>query len=231
MIYIIGCGGVGSWLAAAMVRLSEPENVTLVDGDTLEEKNLDRQLFNAEEIGQNKAEALARRYGCRANGNWYDGTTYTHRRHDILMCCADNNTARFEALKACDLNGCCAIIGANETHSSEAYFYTPIWSGTANDPRVYYPEIVTDKTNNPAQRGIGCTGEAQAQNRQLVTANFMAAAMMGHLYVVWAMESRRVSREVQRFMPHRLHQNLTRSGFTLSGEPNKVEEKEETNAK
>ncbi len=41
-IYIIGCGGVGSWLASAVARLENPNHLVLVDGDDLEEKNLDR---------------------------------------------------------------------------------------------------------------------------------------------------------------------------------------------
>ena len=229
MNYVIGCGGVGSWLAAALVRLAGSENVILVDGDTLEEKNLDRQLFTEEEIGRNKAEALASRLKCKGNGNWYDRFNFTHSQHDWLLCCADNNPARSEVLTACDVHGCRAIIAANETHSSEAYFYQPQWKDTENDPRVYYPEIDTDESNNPQRAAIGCTGEAQLQNRQLVTANFMAAALAGHLYTVWAMEARKVKPEVRRFMPHRLNQNLTRNGFILSGEPKAVATTKENN--
>ena len=57
--YIIGCGGVGSWLAPSLCLLRSPQEVILVDGDTLETKNLNRQLFTPEQVGSNKAEALA----------------------------------------------------------------------------------------------------------------------------------------------------------------------------
>lgn len=231
MIYVIGCGGVGSWLASAVARLGDVNQMILVDGDKLEEKNLDRQLFSIEEVGLNKAEALARRLKCKAHAGWYDYVTFPHTNRDWLLCCVDNNPARLEVLKACDNYGCSAIVGANETHSSEAYVYLPPWRGTENDPRIYYPEIVSDQTNNPAQRGIGCTGEAQLQNPQLVTANLMAAALMGHLLTVWAIEAKTVSEEARRFMPHRLNQNLTRNGYVLSGNPKLViKEKEETHA-
>lgn len=229
MNYIIGCGGVGSWLAPALVRLVGAHNITLVDGDKLEEKNLDRQLFSAADIGKNKAEALASLLNCKGHGGWYDASTFIHTDTDWLLCCVDNNPARSEVLRACDENGCRAIVAANETTSSEAYHYRPVWKDTENDPRVYYPEIDKDESNNPARAAIGCTGEAQLENPQLVTANFMAAALAGHLYMMWAIEARKVSNAVKRFMPHRLNQNLTRNGFILSGEPKPVTKREETN--
>ncbi len=45
------------------------------------------------------------------------------------------------------------------------------------DPRVYYPEINTDRSGDPRATSIGCTGEAQTNNRQLVSANLMAATL------------------------------------------------------
>lgn len=229
MIYVIGVGGVGSWLASAIARLESPNFLVLVDGDDLEEKNLDRQLFTPDEIGENKADALAKRLKCKSHGGWFDAMTFTHTDRDWLLVCVDNNAARSAALRACDTYGCAAIFAANETTSSEAYVYLPQWKGTENDPRVYYPEIETDESNNPMRAAIGCTGEAQLKNRQLVTANFMAAGLAGHLYMLWAIEARQVKPEVRRFMPHRLNQNLTRNGFVLSGEPKLVEKRKQEN--
>lgn len=217
MNYIIGVGGVGSWLAHAMVRLCNPNSVILIDGDTLEEGNLDRQLFTPDMIGTHKAEALGAMLKCGYFNQWYSYANQAHSRNDWLLCCVDNNPARKQVLASCDMYGCNAIFAANETHSSESYFYQPQWKDTDNDPRVYYPEILSDETNDPARRGIGCTGEAQRANRQLVTANFMAAALASHLYVVWAMEAKKVKPEVQRYMPHRLFQTLTRNSFQLVG--------------
>lgn len=219
MNYIIGCGGGGSILAPIMTRLVGQQNVILVDGDTLEPKNLDRQMFTEDEIGTNKAIALASRLQCRFLDRWYSQFEVEHSRHDWLFCCVDNNPGRKEVLAACDLYGCSAIVAANEVHSSEAYVYRAEWKDLPHlDPRIYYPEIITDATGNPAAARIGCTGEAQANNRQLVTANFMAVALAAHLYVVWAMESKKVKLETQPYLPHRLSQNLTRNGFVLRGE-------------
>lgn len=219
MIYLIGAGGVGSWLAPVMAKLlANPKHLILVDGDTLEEKNLDRQLFTSEDIGKNKAVALSERLGCQFSDKWYHHHNFQHEPEDWLLGCVDNNPGRDMVLKACDLYDCNAIIAANEVHSSEAYVYRPEWRKTKLDPRMYYPEIEQDDSGDPARRGMGCTGVAQTENRQLVTANFMAASLAAHLFVVWGMEYRKSSELARAYMPHRLRQNLTRNEFTLRGE-------------
>jgi len=213
MIYIIGCGGVGSWLAGTMTRLAGPKNVTLVDGDTLETKNLDRQMFTEEDVGKNKALALSQQLKCEFLDRWYSRFEIQHGNYDWLFGCVDNNPGRKEILESCDMHTCKAIIAANEVHSSEAYYYDPSWKGTESDPRVYYPTIVSDESGNVHAEAIGCTGEAQQANRQLVTANFMAAALAAHLYVVWAMEARKASEDAIPYLPYRLSQNLTKNGY------------------
>lgn len=210
MIIIIGCGGVGSWLAPALCLLTKPKNILLIDGDRLEKKNLNRQLFSDDDIGENKAEALARRYGCGAIPEWYSEGMISHGEGDWLIGAVDNHPARRSILLSCDRNGCRAIFGANETHSSEAYFYHPGWKDGPLDPRTYYPEIESVRTGDPRAAAIGCTGEAQRQNRQLVTANFMAAGLIAHLYVLWGMEAIKFDQEALRHLPFKLVNNLTR---------------------
>lgn len=57
-VAIVGCGGLGSNAAAMLVR-SGVGNLTLVDFDTVEEDNLNRQLFFRDQIGMLKTDALA----------------------------------------------------------------------------------------------------------------------------------------------------------------------------
>lgn len=213
MNYIIGVGGVGSWLAASMAKLVGPGNLTLIDGDTLEAKNLDRQLFKESDIGMFKSAALARALEGQKNIEdipefYYTGLVQLEP-HDWLLVCVDNHPARLSALESCDYYGCSALFAANETHSSEAYAYLPEWRDTERDPRRYYPEIRTSTANDPRNRAIGCTGEAQVANRQLVSANFSAAALIQNLYVIWAMEAKKVDREARKFLPHKLVSNLS----------------------
>lgn len=67
----VGCGGTGSHLlpnilqyacSAAKKDKIRPPEVVVIDGDTVEDKNLVRQRFSSTDLGSNKAEALARRY-------------------------------------------------------------------------------------------------------------------------------------------------------------------------
>lgn len=83
-IIVIGCGGNGSYFIPQMmryiktvrgrladqvrpghrrVRANIDFDVTLIDGDNVEEKNLIRQNFIQPDIGKNKALVLAERYG------------------------------------------------------------------------------------------------------------------------------------------------------------------------
>lgn len=210
MNYIIGAGGGGSWLCPSLCLLQGPENITVIDGDTLEEKNLNRQLYTAEHIGFPKADALAEKYGCQSKSDWYFTGLLDLDPRDWLLVCVDNMPARKSALESCDHFKCKAIFAANETNSAEAYLYIPEWKDTPLDPRVYYPEINTITTGDPRSAAIGCTGEAQVANRQLVSANFMSAALVQHLYVAWAIEGRKLDREARQFLPFKLVANLSK---------------------
>lgn len=211
--YIIGCGGVGSFLTPSLCMLIGKENVTVMDGDKLEQKNLNRQLFTDFDVGQNKAEALAQKYECDAIPEWFAFGARPYDSDDWLIACVDNHPARAAVLEACDYHRCRAILAANETHSSDAWVYLPEWCKTNLDPRTVFPEIVTDNTGDPRRASVGCTGDAQVANRQLVSANFMAASLALHLFVVWKMEAPKLPRDAWPHLPHRLVQNLSRSEY------------------
>jgi molybdopterin/thiamine biosynthesis adenylyltransferase len=228
-IFIIGCGGVGSWLTPSLCLLAGAKNITICDGDKLEHKNLNRQLFTEDDIGRNKAEALAEKYGCRAHPDWFHTGSFEIGSLDVLLVCVDNNPARRSALRATDMFNCMTIIGANETYSAEAYLYLPAWRDTRLDPRKYYD--LSSDTGDPMAASIGCTGKAQEETPQLVSANFMAAALMQHLFVLWAMEARKFdlnSGKLFQNLPYKLNANLTRLENHLIGpEPvAKIENKE-----
>lgn len=207
MHYIIGCGGVGGYLAPVLVKLLKGgRDVTLVDGDNLEKKNLDRQLFDESMIGDNKAFALANKYGTIAHCGWFSDSAFRVLQGDVLLVCVDNHPARAAALRTVDRCGCRCIIAANETYSSEAYYYQHEWKGTNADPRIYYPEIKTDTSGDPRAASIGCTGVAQENNVQLASANFMAAALAVQLYQIW-FGRHKLSKSTIPHLPYRLNAN------------------------
>lgn len=71
VLVLVGCGGTGSWLAPSVVRVArllvekqhKEVRVFFIDPDRVEPKNCYRQNFCEAEVGRNKAEALAFRYG------------------------------------------------------------------------------------------------------------------------------------------------------------------------
>lgn len=72
---IVGAGGNGGYLLPNLIRLIALQNrflkierrpehiITIIDADTVEDKNLTRQNFIQSDVGKNKAEVMANRYG------------------------------------------------------------------------------------------------------------------------------------------------------------------------
>jgi len=123
-LFLIGCGGTGSWLAPHIVRiakllmeLQQDVFLTFWDYDTVEAKNIYRQNFCSAEIGMNKAAALAHRYGLawglpisvveepftskHGGVSASLGNLYRWDRNVVFVTCVDRNAARQEVAKVC----------------------------------------------------------------------------------------------------------------------------------
>ncbi len=221
-VFVIGAGGGGCRIVPELCLLIGAENVVVVDGDTVEEKNLDRQHFTQSDIGQNKAIALSVRYGCDYLAEWFAFGARSYGKEDFLISCLDNHPGRIAILETCDFEGCRGIIAGNETNSSSAQFYTPSWKGTRLDPRVQFPELLTDTSGDPRRGAIGCTGPAQEAKPQLGTSNLMAISLALHLYVLWVIELPKLGKSVIPKLPHLLAANMTRLETHVVGELTKT---------
>jgi PRTRC genetic system ThiF family protein len=106
---VAGCGGIGAYMVQHIGRLMHVlyqndlgVHMTLVDPDVVEEQNIGRQLFCHAEVGQPKAEALARRYGhawglnCSSWVGKYDESLLVGADLTILVGCVDNAEGRKE---------------------------------------------------------------------------------------------------------------------------------------
>lgn len=183
-IVIIGCGGVTSWLLPPLIKLlsgaDHKPNLILVDGDTIETRNLERQWFSEDDIGKNKSLALGEKVAggeltvAAVQEYFTEGMQLPVDGINLYLCCADNHAARRAVLDTVDRIGGFAIVAGNEYTEAEAYFYEMGFKGTPLDPRQYYPAILTDHTGDPT-RPQGCTGLAAVASPQLVLANFSAA--------------------------------------------------------
>ncbi len=211
---IIGAGGVASYLLPALLKTFRPEALTIIDKDVLEERNLDRQLFSPEWVGEPKVKGLLAAADLPETTqvtpifDWFSETTTIPESVDAIICVADNHEARNAALLRADQLGIMCYIGGNEYVDSQAYAYHTDWRGTKRDPRTRYPEITTSHEGSPFR----CTGEAQEIHPQLASANFGCAAKLLHLlwvYERWLPENRsQLSQQGLDALPYELFTSL-----------------------
>lgn len=110
-ICIIGCGGLGGYLAEMLVRVGIGE-VLLVDGDVFDETNLNRQLYaTTNNLGKSKAEEAKKRLATinpdtriHAYRMTLDQGNVNEMIHgyDLVMDAMDNISTRFIVQKACE---------------------------------------------------------------------------------------------------------------------------------
>lgn len=92
----IGAGAIGTFSALALASLGA--RLTIIDHDVVVKSNLNRQCLFFDNLGQNKAEALARRLGelgYKAKGvNEKIGADFNPSPHNLIVGCVDNMEAR-----------------------------------------------------------------------------------------------------------------------------------------
>lgn len=118
-IHLVGCGGTGSYMALHVGRLlvalgerGARARAVFHDHDHVEPKNVGRQLFSVAEIGRNKAETLALRYGSAwgldvtARAERFKAADFKREADDLVVMvgCVDNAAARFELGKVLTAN-------------------------------------------------------------------------------------------------------------------------------
>lgn len=118
-LWLVGCGGTGSYVAESLARLAyvfkqvgKNVNITFVDPDIVEDKNLGRQRFCQSELGLNKATTLALRYNLTwgleisAIPDYFDPKLVKSYWNDlvIIIGCVDNSAARRSLGKTLEIN-------------------------------------------------------------------------------------------------------------------------------
>ncbi len=106
----IGTGGIGSFTIREIFNLyensvqgTEDIDITMIDDDEVEQKNLLYQHFLIEDLGKNKAEALSERFLF----NFKKERVETEKQlegYDIILICVDNGKLRELVYKFCNKN-------------------------------------------------------------------------------------------------------------------------------
>ena len=165
-VVIIGCGGTGSRLLPMVSQLMSRgqwndmvPTITLIDGDEVEVKNLTRQNFIEDDVGRNKAECLAERYGSAFDiptvcinqyvpdglqnmANWLSENTpnnvrrLVNGRPTVFFLCVDNMKARFSIIQS--------ILYSSLYNNLEHFIVDAGNENTYGQARVYSSKIVPE---------------------------------------------------------------------------------------
>lgn len=190
--HIIGTGGVGGWLAQWAAKTAKlGDLVILQDGDTVEEHNIDRQLFTLRDVGMNKAEAVARKFKMPdrilTHAHYFKPGDEFLDNHDndpvLVILGVDNNAARgsaFNAVMEAHRRGqkVLLVAGSNEKQAADGWAWHPAVFPTQCDPRLWMPELFASEAA-PA-RGTSCVAEQNRAARgtpQTASANFIGASL------------------------------------------------------
>ena len=101
-IFILGAGGTGSWLCSFLDKMSLFNDVIVMDGDIVEDKNVLRQNFKSTDVNKNKAEVVANANQMSFVHGFITDTAIFHQIMDefpagtipMLVGCLDNNASR-----------------------------------------------------------------------------------------------------------------------------------------
>lgn len=202
-IIVIGAGGTGGYAIPQIYKIAcvtdRECRIIICDGDIVEEKNLIRQNFIADDIGKNKAQVLAERYSAAYGMECEYIPEYIESEHALLtLCypdfvkqpysyppipesqkvilvgCVDNNRSRQICHKVFSkINNLIYIDSGNESENGQVVCGVKQSGRTTYKPvGSVYPDILNDEDKLPTE--LSCA-ERAVSAPQSITANLMAA--------------------------------------------------------
>lgn len=136
-LILLGVGGVGSFALDALYN-SGITNITIVDFDSYEESNLNRQLGSAGNIGRVKVEALKEKYPkveilhIKITPQWIDNHNF--EQYDFILDAIDDIKPKVHLIKKYYQKIISTSGGAKRIDASKIE-YISIWK-TYNDPFI-----------------------------------------------------------------------------------------------
>lgn len=206
-IILVGTGGTGAQIARSIARLAYDMGrtrlhvpaVRFIDPDTVEEKNIGRQLFSYGDLGQNKARVLAARFNAALGLSisaidqpFHAVNHVTHPRSTLLIGAVDNERARSELASAENAlwldagnhrNSGQVIIGDLSDREVMLQYidgkdgvYTHLPNAALLFPQLLEPEPVPDIAPNTEDAGLSCA-ELVAIGEQGLFVNDLVASV------------------------------------------------------
>jgi molybdopterin/thiamine biosynthesis adenylyltransferase len=192
-VFLIGAGGTGSHLIGPLVQLLRfhpdgTNDITIIDGDVYEDSNLNRQIFDADSLGKNKARATATRLNrdtIRTIAQFVDKEKFseilekTISKEDnfLVVTSVDNHATRNAIISAIDEGGYpnfVLISPGNQYASGQVVVYAKEDNtNLTTHPFDKYQDLAEPEDVIPGE-GDGCAEQA-VSTPQLITANMGAA--------------------------------------------------------
>lgn len=198
-IVLIGCGGIGTWVLAPLLRFLNAErfagDVVLWDGDRYTAQNADRQDFAGERIGRNKADVQAQCYSARFPGLrvWMRDEFVTQGNvteavveRSIVLVAVDNHPARCVVARQAErLRDVCVLSAGNEKLDGNVHVTLRRGARDMTAPLLArHPEIARIKSGDRAE--AGCEERLAQGETQLLVTNFLAAAsLLSGFWLIW----------------------------------------------
>lgn len=200
-VKVIGLGGIGLSLLPTLCRYLNYNDekypaveVSLIDGDTFEERNRDRQEFV--EVGPKASMTAAEYRGQFPRLMFWDHPVYVAdnnviqliRENDIVLLCVDNHkTRKLVSDRAEELKNVTVISGGNDWTDGNVLVHIRREETNLTPPLAnkYHPEIMTPTDKNPAEveeKAAGCAKLAPAAPQLLITNNYIAAIMLAAFF-------------------------------------------------
>lgn len=136
-LILLGVGGVGSFALDALYRTGITD-ITIVDFDTYEESNLNRQLGSEGNIGRVKVEALKEKYPevtaihAKLDAAWIDAHDF--KQYDLILDAIDDIKPKVHLIKNY-YNRVISTSGSAKRIDPSKIEYKSIWD-TYNDPFI-----------------------------------------------------------------------------------------------
>lgn len=210
---IVGVGGTGSLVARDLPKIimNSSSKMVIIDGDTVEEKNMKRQAYQKHDVGDNKAIALARKintfYGdiCEAIDGYVTKNEIVELLKSkygncppVLIGCVDNDKTRSlleDTFR--QLQECVYIDSANSEYDGNVYVSVKYHTGRVQGKLRSQTYKLKDDVH-PTEKS--CEMQAADGNMQYMVTNLkMATAVLEHVFMLMQGNLKRGVTVVRRF--------------------------------
>jgi hypothetical protein len=199
-VKVVGVGGIGLCLLPTLTKYLNYEHekypsveLTLIDGDTFEERNRSRQDFTvtgpkATIIAQDYKEKCARLQIWDVAEYLTDSNIIAHiRENDIVFSCVDNHkTRKLISDRAQELDNVVVISGGNDFTDGNVLVHVRKDGKNMNLPiaNKFHPEILNPRDKNPGEQvaRMGCQQLVVSEPQLLIANNAAAATMLSAFY-------------------------------------------------